>query len=101
MVAAWMLMAVAAQVVPTDVGGAAQNAFQQSGRLYAALFYGVILLLLLAFGSYALLRMSRRYAERLRRKHAEPTPVPDVWKMHEMPETADGGKLDEEPDRES
>ena len=100
MVAAWMLMTAAAKAAPTNVGMAAQDAFQQSGRLYAALFYGVILLLLFAFGSYALLRMSRRYAERLRRKRATPTPVPDVWKMHEAPDDTDTGEPDEEPDRE-
>ncbi|MFH0980163.1 MAG: hypothetical protein V2A79_01320 [Planctomycetota bacterium] len=75
-----------AQARPVDVGGATQEALQHSARLYAALFYGVLVLLILAFAWWALWRASRRYKERLRHKPAGPTRVPDVWSMHKPPD---------------
>ena len=83
-----------------DVGGTAQRAAEQSAGLYAALFYGAILLVVLVFGAYALLRLSRRYGERLRHKPAEPTPASDVWSMHELPDDNDARTHDREPDDE-
>ena len=84
-----VLMATFAQTRPVDVGGSAHDALEHSTRLYAALLYGVVVLLVLAFGCWALLRASRRYKERLRRKPAQPTSVPDVWSMHQLPDSAD------------
>ncbi len=92
--------AMVGQSAPVDVGGVAQQALEQSARLYAALFYGVILLLVLAFGTYLLLRMSRRYKERLAHKPAKPTPTPDIWSMHQPPGFDDPDKPDEELDHE-
>jgi hypothetical protein len=95
-----VLVAMVAPARPADAGGAAREALQQTERLYAALFYGVVLLVILAFGLWALVRMSRRYQEHLRHRSAKPTPVPDVWSMHRPPAELEADESDEEPDYE-
>lgn len=99
-----LLTATFAQARPVDVGGRAQDTLEHSAGLYTALFYGAILLLALAFACWAILLLSRRYTERLRRKPTQPTSVPDVWSMHKPPDDADIGlahEQDEKPDDES
>ena len=95
-----VLLMLVAQPPPIDAAGTATEGLHRSTGLYAAVFYGVILLLILAFGCWALLRISRRYQERLRRKPGKPTPVPDVWSMHQPPDGADTHEQNEEPDYE-
>ena len=92
------LIEMIAQAQP--LGGAARDAAQQSAGLYAALLYALVLLIIFAFSTYALLRLSRRYKERLQRKPDQPTPAPDVWSMHKTPQQTDPGPSDEEPDHE-
>ncbi len=97
---AWVLMPLVAQPPPVDTAGAVAEGLHRSVGLYAAVFYGLILLLILVFGGWALLRISRRYQERLRCKPGKPTPVPDVWSMHRPPDETDTREQNEEPDYE-
>lgn len=96
----WAFLATIAQAQPVDAGGAAQDALQHPARLYAALVYGLILLVIVVFGTWALVLFSRRYRDRLRHKPAESTPVPDVWSMHKPPDVFDPDEQDREPDDE-
>ncbi len=57
----------------------------QVQALATLLFYILILLLVFLFGSYALLRASRRYAQSLTHKKPPPTDAGDVWAMHKVP----------------
>jgi TRAP-type C4-dicarboxylate transport system permease small subunit len=57
---------------------------------YRAVIYLVLLVMGLAVCMFALLRLSRRYRERLLRKPDKPTPTPDIWRMHKLPEDEEG-----------
>ena len=93
-------LAKLAQVQPVDAGGIAQDAAQQSARLYGALLYGTVLLVVIVFGFWALSRMIRRHRERLRQKPTEPTTVEDVWSMHRLPDEDNLVESDQEPEDE-
>lgn len=51
------------------------------------LIVGVFMIFVL--GGFILVRGSRRYRERLRRRPPPPTPSNDIWKMHRLPDDAD------------
>ena len=50
------------------------------------LMYSLILVFVVLFGGYVLVRGARRYREGTDRKRAGPTVLPDVWAMHKVPE---------------
>lgn len=92
-------IAALAQAAPVDLGGAAGDAARRSAGIYTALLYALILVIGFAFVSYACLRLSRRYGQRLGHKPAAPTPTPDIWIMHKTPPHPTD-RPDEEPDDE-
>jgi hypothetical protein len=55
---------------------------------------GLCLIVVLLISVFAFIRISRRYRDHL--LHAPPTPTPtaDVWRMHRVPEVADGAEED-------
>lgn len=46
--------------------------------------FGLLLVLLVLFGSYVLLRAARRYRALADRKRPPPTPADDVWAMNKL-----------------
>jgi len=48
------------------------------------LMVGLFLVLLVLFGSYALIRVARRYRALADRKRPPPTPADDVWAMNKL-----------------
>ncbi len=48
------------------------------------LFVGLFLVLLVLFGSYALIRAARRYRAIADRKRPPPTPADDVWAINKL-----------------
>ncbi|MCP4589194.1 MAG: hypothetical protein GY842_00480 [bacterium] len=68
---------------------------EEWGRIYTALLYGLVLAMIIAFTSWAFLRTSRRFKEQLRRKPPTPTPTPDAWSMHTLPDDAESADLPE------
>lgn len=61
------------------------------GRWRRIMFLGLLLLLVFAVASYAIIRFSRNYRRYLLREPPKPTPADDVWEMHKLPEDADSG----------
>jgi len=64
---------------------------REKGRLLAKsatplLLVGLLLVLVFLAGTYVLVRSSRRFLDRTRRERAAPTPVPDIWSTHKVPE---------------
>lgn len=58
-------------------------------RWRRTMLLGLVLLLVFAAGSYAIIRFSRNYRRYLLREPPKPTPTDDVWKMHKLPEEED------------
>jgi TRAP-type C4-dicarboxylate transport system permease small subunit len=50
------------------------------------LMYSLILVFLVLFGGYAVVRMVRRYRESADRERAGPSASQDVWAMHKLPD---------------
>lgn len=55
-----------------------------------AALYLFLLILGLALCFFALIRLGRRYRERLLHQPDKPTPVQDIWAMHKLPEDDQG-----------
>lgn len=64
---------------------------------FRGVLYLFLLVLALAVGLFALLRLSRRYRERLLRKPGAPTPAPDIWSMHKVPQDTESQETGDEP----
>ena len=57
-----------------------------AGAMRWFLAVALVVVVLGLFGSYVLLRMSRRYRDAAMRAPAAPTAHEDVWSMHKVPE---------------
>ena len=55
------------------------------------LWVGLLLVLLFFFGSYVLIRASRRYRASAARQRATPSPSEDVWAMHKLKDRPEDG----------
>lgn len=82
---AWLVQEPAS---PTEPSG------EDAKTLATVLVYLLILVAVFMFGSYALMRASRRFRGSLSRHKADPTEAADVWAMHKVPEDLE---LEEEP----
>ncbi|UCE58369.1 MAG: hypothetical protein JSU63_13115 [Phycisphaerales bacterium] len=56
------------------------------------LMYTLLLILVVLFGGYALIRASRRHYEAISRKRAAPTATEDLWAMHSLPDDEIDGR---------
>ena len=56
--------------------------------LASLLFYLLILIVVFLFGSYAILRASRRFRASLTTRRPRPTDASDVWAMHKQPDSS-------------
>ena len=56
--------------------------------LASLLFYLLILIVVFLFGSYAILRASRRFRASLTTRRPHPTDASDVWAMHKQPDSS-------------
>jgi len=54
----------------------------------AAIVLGIVLVVTLLITSYALFRITRRFATAELSRKPQPTPDDDVWQMHRLPEAA-------------
>ncbi len=63
-----------------------EPAGEDAKALATVLVYLLILVVVFIFGSYALMRASRRFRGSLSRSKADPTEAGDVWAMHKVPE---------------
>ncbi len=92
-------------LLPRLLGGAAwlaqepappaEPAGEDAQTLATVLVYLLILVVVFMFGSYAIMRASRRFRGSLSRRKSEPTEAGDVWAMHKVPEELE---LEDEPD---
>ncbi len=73
---------------PTEPAG------EDAKTLATVLVYLLIMVVVFMFGSYALMRASRRFRSSLSRRKADPTEAADVWAMHKVPEELE---LEDEP----
>ena len=53
------------------------------------LIFSTVILIVFMAGSYAILRIGRRYRIQLVRKSPDATPTPDIWRMHRPPDEAE------------
>jgi len=71
--------------------------------LKESLFALLVLVIIFGTGTFAFLRWSRRFRQRLLRRPRPPTPSEDVWAMHRLPDelgpTGDMDPTEHEPDR--
>jgi hypothetical protein len=76
---------------------------RQAAFVYAStLLAGFLLALLFLIGSYVFIRGSRWYRTALSRQPPAPTPTPDIWSMHKVPEDYMSDDYDpDSPDFES
>lgn len=72
----------------------AEPSGEDAKTLATVLVYLLILVVVFMFGSYAIMRASRRFRGSLSRRKADPTEAADVWAMHKVPEDLE---LEEEP----
>ena len=56
--------------------------------LASLLFYLLLLIVVFLFGSYAMLRASRRFRASLSTRRPRPTDASDVWAMHKQPDSS-------------
>lgn len=73
----------------------AESSGEDAKTLATVLVYLLILVVVFMFGSYAIMRASRRFRGALSRRKADPTEAGDVWAMHKVPENLE---LEDEPD---
>jgi len=64
------------------------------------LLIGALLLLVLVVSLFALVRISRHYRQSISRRPSKPSLTADVWKMHKIPQDAEGPLSDEPPAQE-
>src|SRR3990172_8614476 len=62
----------------------------QPQALASLLYYLLILVAVFLFGSYAILRASRRFRDSVTAEPLGPTPTPDIWSMSKLPADSDG-----------
>ena len=87
-------MLLLSQGEPIDAGGLALDGLEHSSRVFDALLYFVVALLVCGVGAWVLLRMGWRYRDRLRDDPASPTTVSDIWSTHRVPPEDDNADSD-------
>ena len=58
----------------------------EAAALARLLFYLLVVVVVFLFGSYAIMRASRRFRGSLSARRSEPTETGDVWAMHKVPQ---------------
>ena len=73
---------------------ASQPSHEDAGALAHLLYYLLVFVAVFLFGSYAIMRASRRFRDAMTARPIAPTPTPDIWSMHKLPQ----GNLDSAED---